>query len=457
MKVVLVNLYELGRQPASLALPAAWLRRAGNEVALLDLSLDRLGEETLAGAALVAVSVPMYTATRLAIELIPRLRAAAPEAKLCAYGLYAPPNEPFLRDLGVDFVLGGECEQALVELADGIGRGRSQQPQPVIRREKIEALAPDRAGLPALTRYAHLKVGGERRTVGFVDATRGCKHLCRHCPVVPVYQGKFYVVPVAAVLEDIRNQVRSGARHVSFGDPDFFNGPGHAERVVRALHEEFPDVTYDATIKIEHLVRESSRLPLLKDTGCLFITSAVESVDDKILALLEKGHTRADFERAVSLVREAGIGFAPTFVPFTPWTTRAGYVELLESLVDLGLVESVPPVQLAIRLLIPEGSRLLELPDLRARIDPFDPLFLGYPWRHPDAALDDLQRTVQAEAAAAADRGRLATFRRIWDLAHAAAGRPARPLTYRPGPQPPQMSEPWYCCAEPVTTERSSL
>lgn len=455
MRVVLVNLYELGRQPGSVALPTAWLRRAGHEVVALDLSLDRLNEGALAGAALVAVSVPMYTATRLALELVPRLRAAAPGAKICAYGLYAPANEPFLRGLGVDFVLGGECESALVALADGVAVGKASQPRPAIRREKLEALVPDRHGLPPLTRYAHLKVGSEQRTVGFVDSTRGCKHLCRHCPVVPVYQGKFYIVPVATVLEDVRAQVRDGARHISFGDPDFFNGPGHAERVVRALHAEFPDLTYDATIKIEHLVRESSRLALLRETGCLFITSAVESVDDRVLGLLAKGHTRADFEQAVRLVRDAGIGFAPTFVPFTPWTTPAGYLDLLESLVDLGLVESVPPVQLAIRLLIPEGSRLLELEELRERIGPFDPAFLGYPWRHPDPAVDALQQSVQAEAAV--DRDRLATFARIWAAAHAAAGRGDRPLDYQAGPLPPHMSEPWYCCAEPVTTERSGL
>ena len=103
------------------------------------------------------------------------------------------------------------------------------------------------------------------------------------------------------VLADIRQQVAAGAEHITFGDPDFFNGPTHAMRIVEALHREWPAVTYDATIKIEHLLKHRDLLPRLRETGCLFVTSAVESVDDAVLAKLDKGHTRADF---IEVVRE---------------------------------------------------------------------------------------------------------------------------------------------------------
>ena len=83
------------------------------------------------------------------------------------------------------------------------------------------------------------------------------------------------------VLADIRQQMAAGAQHITFGDPDFFNGPGHALAIVEALHAEFPAVTYDVTIKIEHLLKHRDALPVLARTGCLFITSAVESLDDR--------------------------------------------------------------------------------------------------------------------------------------------------------------------------------
>src|SRR3989338_7809664 len=370
MKVVLINPYELGRQPFGLAQPAAWLRRAGCEVHCLDLTLQRLEPEVLRDARVVAIYVAMHTATRIAMEAIPRIRAIAPPAHLCVYGLYAPMNEKLLRDLGADTVLGGEIEPALVSLVQRLRSGGGQvQTEPVVNLSKIEFLTPDRHGLPALTRYAHLQLpDGSRRTVGFAEGTRGCKHLCRHCPVVPVYNGVFRVIPVEVVLADVRQQVAAGAQHISFGDPDFFNGPTHALKLVQALHAEFPGISYDATIKIQHLINHAEMLPVLKATGCLFITAAVESVDDRVLEILAKNHTNDDFARAVALCRAAGIALAPTFVAFTPWTTLEGYVALLKRLLELDLVESMPPIQLAIRLLLPQGSLLLERPELQAHV-----------------------------------------------------------------------------------------
>ncbi len=204
----------------------------------------------------------------------------------------------------------------------------------------------------------------ERKTVGYTEASRGCKHLCRHCPIVPVYEGRFRIVQREVVLADIRQQIEAGARHITFGDPDFFNGPGHALAIVEAFHSEFAGVTYDVTIKVEHLLKHRDALPVLARTGCLFITSAVESLDEGILSRLAKGHTRADFVEALELTRAHGLTMVPTFVAFTPWTTREGYLDLLRAIRDLGLVGSVAPIQLAIRLLIPAGSKLLELADL---------------------------------------------------------------------------------------------
>jgi len=459
-KVVLISPYELGRQPFALAEPAAWLARGGHETVCVDLSRERLTEQALAGAALVAIHLGMHTATRIALEALPRIRELAPDAHLCAYGLYAPMNAPYLRDNGVDTVLGGEAEGQLTELADQAAAGRTPALAPAPGLPKVAFITPDRTGLPALSGYANLGTpDGSTRMVGFAEGSRGCKHLCRHCPVVPVYQGRFRAVPVEVVMADIRQQVEAGAEHISFGDPDFLNGPTHALRLVRALHDAFPDVTYDATIKVEHLIRHADLLPELASTGCLFITSAVESVDDRVLDYLDKGHTGADFPRAVELVRAAGIALAPTFVAFTPWTTLEGYLDLLRHLVDLELVESVPPVQLSIRLLIPQGSYLLNLEGFRETLGNFDPASLGYPWANPDPRVDALQRDIQAwvEHAEAEGFERRAIFQRVWALAHEAAGLEAPALPAGLGAPIPAMSEPWYCCAEPTKQQLQSF
>ncbi len=452
VRVVLISPYELGRQPFALAEPAAVLRTAGADVRVLDLAQQRLDAVALAGADLVAIHLGMHTATRIAVAALPRIRELAPAAHLAAYGLYAPVNAGLLRSLGVGTILGGEPEAALLRVATALGRGAAPETAaPAV--EKVDFVAPAREGLPPLERYAQLVMpDGGRRVVAFAEASRGCKHLCRHCPVVPVYGGRFRAVPAQIVLADVRQQVAAGAQHVSFGDPDFLNGPTHALRIVRALRAEFPQLTFDATIKIQHLIDHAALLPELARAGCLFVTSAVESVDDAVLEKLEKNHTAADFRRAVALTRAAGIALAPTFVAFTPWTTLDAYVRLLATLAELKLVAAVPPIQLAIRLLIPQGSRLLELPGFRASIGEFDARALGYPWRHADARVDALHARVHACVAEGAETTpRAELFARIWRVAHEAAGRAPPPLPPAFAGDPiPHLSEPWYCCAEPT-------
>lgn len=465
-KVVLINPYELGRQPFALAASAALLKREGHAVSCIDLSLQKLDPAVIEGADVVALYVGMHTATRIALEALPRIRALAPKAHICVYGLYAPMNEAMLRRLGVGTVLGGEMEPALLALCArlrerGLGLGEQErQSEPVVSLGKVEFEIPDRSGLPKLSSYAHLVMPDEStRVSGFAEGSRGCKHLCRHCPVVPVYQGRFRVVPAEVVIEDIRQQVEEGAAHISFGDPDFFNGPTHGLRLARALHETFPDVTFDATIKVQHIIDHAGLLPELKRCGCLFITSAVEAVDDDILRILDKHHLGRDFDRAVALTRDAGIALVPTFVAFTPWTTLDGYIALLERLLELQLVESVPPVQLTIRLLVPAGSLLLKLPGFCDRLMPFDPALLGYPWRHSDRRVDELQSALQVRVAQCERDGlsRCEVFGAVWRVAHEAAGRAAPALPEDIGSPIPRLSEPWYCCAEPTEQQLQSF
>jgi len=458
VKIVLISTYELGRQPFGLVSPAAWLRAAGYDVVCLDLTRQDLNESAIQAAEKIAIYLPMHTATRLAARLIPTLREKNPGAPICCYGLYASMNADYLRSLGVEKLIGGEFEKELVEWASGAaGNGNSSN---VVSKERLTFQVPDRTGLPAMGKYAHLVLPeGGYRVVGSTEASRGCKHFCRHCPIVPVYEGVFRIVARDVVMEDVRRQVAAGAQHISFGDPDFFNGIGHATKLMDELHSEFPEATYDVTIKIEHLRKHENLLPKLRDTGCLFVISAVESVDDAVLTALEKGHTREDFLYVARKFRDLGLTLHPTFVPFTPWTTFEGYLDLLRTLQQEDLVENVAPVQLGIRLLIPEGSRMLELPEVRSMVASFDAESLVYPWANPDARLDVLSSKVQSIAAAAdaAKWPRAKTFGAIWKAAHEAAGLDAPELQIHTSKSVPFLSEPWYCCAEPTQNQMVSL
>ncbi len=445
--VVLLSTYELGRPPYGLASAAAWCRGAGLDVRTVDLSREPLTPDVVEAAQGFAVHVPMHAATRLAGPVLARLREQRPDAARVAFGLYALPNDAWLRARGATHVLGVEAEPALVDLFRGrdggvphrLGHHLPRLPFPV----------PDRSTLPPLSAYARVNIGGERRLAGHTESTRGCLHTCAHCPIVPIYGGALRVVARDVVLADVDQQVAAGARHITFGDPDFLNAPTHARRLIDALTARHPDVSYDVTIKVEHLLAHPGLLDLLAATRCAFVTSAVEAFDDDVLIHLGKGHTGDDARRAIADCRQRGLTLVPTFVAFTPWTTLATYISFLDQIRALDLIDAVAPVQLVLRLLLPSGSLLLANPDVRRVASAFDPEALAHPWQHDDPAVDALQAGLMAWLSAA---GRPPSRRE----AHAMVRRQAEEAAgvtitaFPPDAVParatvPYLDEPWYC------------
>jgi radical SAM superfamily enzyme YgiQ (UPF0313 family) len=449
--ILLVACYELGHQPLAVAWPAAFLEREGYAPAVMDVSVEPFDAERVRRAKLVAISVPMHTALRLGVAVAQRVRAVNPACHIAFYGLYATLNASHLLAGIADSVMSGEIEAALVDLVRKLeGASRQSAPtQPLRVLAKLDFPTPSRANLPSLKKYARLERDGGLELVGYVEASRGCKHVCRHCPIPPVYGGRFFVVPLEVLLADIRQQVEAGATHITFGDPDFLNGPGHALGVARALHEAFPGLTFDFTAKIEHLLRHRDRLPELAGLGCAFVVSAAESLNETILTHLDKGHTRADIETAVRLTAEAGIALRPTWVAFTPWTTLEDYRELLDFVEAHGLVDAIDSVQYSIRLLVPPGSLLLENAALRPFLGELVADQFYYRWTHPDPRMETLHAEVASVIAAAADRREDAsvTFQRVRELADRQAGVASRPLS-APAPgrkRAPRLTEPWFC------------
>lgn len=447
MKILLLSTYELGHQPLSLAWPLAALRTAGYDPVAVDLSVTPFPHAAARTADFVAIAVPMHTALRLGVTAAEQVRALNPAAHVCFYGLYAWLNADYLLQGAGDSVLAGEVEAPLVELIASLDAR-----QPAVRRPvapphlaRLRLPLPARDALPPLDQYARYSANGRNLLAGYVESSRGCLHTCRHCPVVPVYNGRFFVVPQETVLADIRQQVAAGARHITFGDPDFLNGPGHALKLARALHAAFPALTFDFTTKVEHILQQRALFPELADLGLTFVVSAFESVDDAVLARLEKGHTAVDLDTALAILAAAGIAPQPTWMPFTPWTTLAGYIELLRWIRERGLIVHVPAVQLAVRMLVPPHSALLDHPDVDTWCGPLDAANFSYRWRHPDPRMDALHTAVTQLAEAGGDP--YGTFAAIERLAYGMDGRES-PLWLPPPlaePAPPRLTEDWFC------------
>lgn len=462
MRVLLVSTYELGHQPLGLATAAGGLRRAGHEVAAVDLSIDGMDPGLLQWADAVGVSVPMHTATRLAVDVLGQIRGERPDVAVCAYGLYA---EAAAGEGGFDGALAGEYETELVRWVEGLDRSMPERGTGAVsvrvdlgRRRMPPA---DRTGLAGLDRYARLLVGPEERLAGYTEASRGCSHRCRHCPVPVVYDGRTRMVDPSQVADDVDALVEAGAEHITFGDPDFLNGPHHALRVVRRISQAHPGLTFDITAKVEHVLRHRDLWPELAQCGLLFIVSAFESVNENVLVRLAKNHTAAEAAEAVSLLRSHGIEVRPSWLPFTPWTEMDDLTDLVDFVIANELVDNVDPVHYSIRLLVPPGSLLLRDPDAGRVFGSYDASLLGHPWRSPHPVLDDLAAQLAVVAERATEGGPAAGFAAVHEavdtFARTHQRRRPQPLPPPSGRVVPRLSESWFCCAEPTCDQSSRV
>ena len=482
MHVLLVSTYELGHQPVHVASPAAALRSAGHDVRAIDVSVEPWDWALVDWAGRVAFSVPMHTAMRMAVVLATSVRARRPDLPICLYGLYAGIS----RDAKVaggeqlaDQVISGEYEPALLAWAQadgrpgvgsdaGSGAGPRNGSSTVVHLGRSAFLTPARDLMPPLESYARLVLGAEERLAGAVESSHGCSHRCRHCPLPVVYDGRLRIVPEDVVVSDVAQLVAMGARHLTFADPDFLNGPRHAMRVVRAVHAAFPDLTFDCTVKVEHILAYQELWTDLAESGCLFVVSAFESVDDTTLRILDKGHTAAEASAAVSLLRRHGIEIRPSWLPFTPWTTAAEIVAMLDFVVAHDLVANVDAVQYTIRLLLPEGSLLLASPEVATRLQRYDTARLSWVWTAEEEGLDDLQLRLAALEEAAADGvpaedtfaavdARVRAYSPRRGPRSAAAGPRRGSRSVGPTGPRPRLSEPWFCCSEPTLTQQQAV
>ena len=454
--IVLLSCYESGRQPLYLAWPLAVLKEVNLPARAFDLAVEEFPTHAISVATFVGISAPMHTALRLGVQVAERIRSINPDVHICFYGLYAWLNAEYLLEKYADSIITGEPERPLLELIQTLERGgipdhvsavttQSTKSAPNLERSTLPI--PDRKPLPPLENYAQYTSPESRTLAGYVESSRGCLHTCTHCPVVPVYNGRFFVIPLETVLADIRQQVAAGGGHITFGDPDFLNGPGHALKIARALHAEFPWLSFDFTAKVEHIVEQRAFFPEFSQLGCTFITSAFESTRDHILARLQKGHTLKDMGTALEILAGAGIAIQPTWMPFTPWTSLEDYLHLLGWIRSHNFIFHVPVVQLSIRMLVPPNSALLNQPDADAWLGPFDPSNFTYRWAHPDARMDELQMQVAALAESQSASDAFAAFSAIETLANQYAGiiSESAPIPLTALFAPPRLTEDWFC------------
>lgn len=431
----------MGHQPLHVASPAARLLAEGHEVRILDLGVQAWNQNDFDWAEVVAFSVPMHTAMRLGVEAAKEVRNRQPNTPIAFYGLYAAVSSDRTVGRLADTVIAGEYES---ELSAWVGKPATSDSPVRIDLGRKTFLPPARHLLPALNNYAHLQTEDGHRLVGYVEGSHGCRHRCRHCPIPSVYDGRYRIVGEETVLADIDQLVEAGAQHITFGDPDFLNAPPYSSALLAAAHSRHPQLTFDLTVKVEHILAHHQLWNEWRGLGVIFVVSAFETTNDEILQLLDKGHTAADEAAAVDVVRRAGIEIRPSWLPFTPWTTTGDLRSIFSFLDTNDLFESVDPVQMSIRLLVPEGSLVMDIEGIGSYMTDYDPEALTYGWESPDPAVDQVQREISnlAEEGAVGGESPVATLEKMWSLCVPGTLRIPAATT---GKMRPRLTEPWFC------------
>ena len=458
MRLLLVSTYELGHQPVHLANAASALQSAGIDVDAIDLSVESWKVDLLEKADAVAFSVPMHTAMRLATTVAAGIREKHPKLPIAFFGLYA--------SVGSDWTLGaleasafaGEYVGDLVAWARALEGGAHRPPAALLSLTRPEPIVPDRSLLPPHDQYARLEWAGEARLAAAVEATHGCRHRCRHCPIPVLYDGRLRVVGMEPVLADIASLAADGVQHVTFADPDFFNAPRYSLDILREAHAAHPGLTFDVTVKVEHILAHRDLWPEVAELGVLFVISAFESVDQGTLAVLDKGHTVSDMREAVAVAGAAGIHLRPTWLPFLPWTTPDDIADLVCFLDQERLWAVTDPVQLSIKLLLPAGSLLEAHPAVTPHLIRYDAPSLTWLWDFEDAATAVLHKQLDQIAAEASDCGAessetLAAMRQAISHASGVDLGPLPPFTAGA----PRLTESWFCCAEPTAAQATAV
>jgi radical SAM superfamily enzyme YgiQ (UPF0313 family) len=401
-RILLAAVYEGGAQPTSIGTAASHLIQDGIVPRCVDTFLDGLPQDDIiAESDVLAISVPLFQSVAPAVELAALARKINPTGRIVMFGQHANIHAERLLPAHCDYVIRGDPEPALVALARSSADGSDstslgvcrdgQLAKPYVHRNDLRA--PARQLLPELSRYRYPELDsiwccGAQPTVGNVETARGCHHICSYCSVFAATGRKVTLIPPPVVMEDIRQVVALGAKHIWFTDAEFFNAKQHGLGIIRSMKREFPNLTFDITTRADHILEAKEGVAELRDLGCKFVTTALEFPSQRVLDAIHKELTVDQIERAIDYCQEIGLRLNPTFIVFNPWIDADELGGFRNWIDRVGLTESVSPIQYETRLYLYKGSPLLKHPDIQ-KLELTEREF-HYDWKHPDPRVDQL-------------------------------------------------------------------
>ena len=432
MKILLTSFYDLGKQPKIIAEIVDRYNSSEIEFDFVDFSVENQNID-LENYDVLGIYAPMHTATILSIEYIKDKKLPN---KMFTFGLYGSVLEDF--NSSIRYIKDIESDELalFLEINDD-------------HQFSLKNNIPNRQIFPDISNYAHLVDGSNNLIAGSVETTYGCKHSCTHCPVPISFNGTFKTYSLEKIVSDVENQVNQGAKHISFNDPDFFNGPIHALKILESLNEKFPSITYDSTIKVEHILKYKKYFKELSSLNMVFVISAFETTNDLVLSILEKNHTSNDLNNSIEISQDFGIDIRPTWMPFSPWTELNDLSNIVKLIEKYELRETVDPIQLTIKLLIPKHSLIIKKPEINKYLGNYEKNSLSFKWKYENNDVEKLQSSLFDFILHNSELDEHKQYLGMVNIIEKFTDTELLKNSTYDFKNVPKLSETWFCCAEP--------
>ncbi|MGD8313729.1 MAG: radical SAM protein [Syntrophobacterales bacterium] len=328
---------------------AAVMRERGHEVFYIDcqaegVTLPQLFEKV---KAIVPDLVVMYVEqikVNVDLEITKELKNSL-DLEVVFVGPFVTPLDHEVMTLSphLDFVIRGEYEYALADLADGIGDGNSLKEIPGITWRDGDAVSrgpsphrlTDLDSLP-IPAYDLIDFNNYTESVfiyhpaAAMATSRGCPYKCIYCwfPQT-MYSHRWVAQSPERMYEEVRYMVeRFGVREIKIDDDTF--------EIDRQRVVEFCELLIRNNVKVAWAPQcrpdlvDEELLRLMKRAGCIRILWGCESASQEVLDKMKKGFKVADIERATRLSQKLGIEALNCFMLGFPWDTEETIQETIE-------------------------------------------------------------------------------------------------------------------------------
>jgi anaerobic magnesium-protoporphyrin IX monomethyl ester cyclase len=321
--------------PLSVLYPGATLRRCRYSVRIIDQRVEpawrrELTTELRSRPLCLGISAMTGRQIHWGMAAARLAREARSDVPIVWGGVHASllPAQTVASD-AVDYVVAGEAEGILPAFVRHIeARGDARAPAGVVsnpQQTPAPSTPPDLDALPFpaydlidVSKYRQRRVRG--RSSFPLLTSRGCPESCAFCYNGIYHHRRWRCESPEKTLEHIALiHTNFGRSTVDVQDDNFFVSTSRVERLCTLVLQRGLRTTFKATCRVDHVLGwDQTFVELLRKAGVTTLFIGAESGSDRMLELLNKGHTVADVVRCNRKLSRAGIAPRYSFMAGFP-------------------------------------------------------------------------------------------------------------------------------------------